>query len=430
MKRVVTYFSMILLLFFVGCGEAEQMEKPGATDTPTLTEASTPTVAPTQTAAPTTTEVPTATVTPTPTMTPTATPKPTPTEVPEPVEEEKAYIITYSATITSNNSVGDSWSYGVLFGESEIMSGSRVTAMLTEGLSLTAYACEYDDGSSDYGSRTVTFSDMKIGEEETLEVTVSVREDGGRYRGNRAEWKFEITCKRIDPAEEPQEPTSDDVDDTETYEQNDIEQLRTITEAFCEEYSNGKIEYDGILAAELFSATEVWLSVSYGELIPWSKEERISEIETEILDAYIAQLDYKFPEVIYVSIYSVYSNYDDSWDEDDWYEDDEDLDGVSGDEWDDWYEDDVETWQDYTEDWISESKLDEFGWTSVWLGETIWIYNYYTDETWYLEGAPESEFEEGVVYSCTIDGKEVKVCYEEEICFWYEDLVEVGVLHK
>ena len=220
---------------------------------------------------------------------------------------------------------------------------------------------------------------------------------------------------------------------TETYEQNDIEQLRTITEAFCEEYSNGKIEYDGILAAELFSATEVWLSVSYGELIPWSEEERISEIETEILDAYIAELAYKFPEVIYVSIYSVYNSYNDSRGEDDWedwYDYDEDLDGVSGDEWDDWYEDDVETWQDYSEDWISESKLDEFGWMSAWLGETIWIYNYYTDETWYLEGAPESEFEEGVVYSCTIDGKEVKVCYEEEICFWYEDLVEVGVMKE
>ena len=328
MKRVVTYFGVILLLFLVGCGSAEQMEEPGATDAPMLTETSTPTVAPTQTATPTASAGPILTVTPIPTVAPTAmaTPEPTPTEVPEPVEEERAYIITYSATLTSNNSVGDSWSYGVLFGESEIVSGSRVTAMLTGGLRLMAYACEYDDGSSDYGSRSVTFSDLKIGEEETLEVTVSVCEDGGRYRGNRAEWIFEITCKRIDPAEEPQEPTGDDVDDgTELYEQNDIEQLRTITEAFCEEYSNGKIEYDGTLAAELFSATEVWLSVSYGEQIPWSEEERISEIETEILDAYIAELDYKFPEVIYVSIYSVYSSYDDSWDEDD-YEDWEDYD--------------------------------------------------------------------------------------------------------
>ncbi len=107
------------------------------------------------------------------------------------------YLITYSATLTENNSVGDSWGYGVLLDSEEIFSGDTVKVGFVNSFTLTLYAIEYDDASDDYGSANVRFSGLDVGDEETKIKVVNVKEDKGRYKGNGAKLEFIITCKRI-----------------------------------------------------------------------------------------------------------------------------------------------------------------------------------------------------------------------------------------
>ena len=112
-------------------------------------------------------------------------------------EGDSTYKITYSAWMDYNNSVGDSWGYGLKYDGEYIKSGSRVScAKIARGITVTAYAVEYDNV-TDYGSAYVTFDSIDVGEKKTKEVTVTVRENRGRYAGNTAQWIFKITVERI-----------------------------------------------------------------------------------------------------------------------------------------------------------------------------------------------------------------------------------------
>lgn len=112
-------------------------------------------------------------------------------------EGENTYMITYSARLSYNNHVGDSWGYGLEYNGDYVSSGSYVTCMkIAKGIAVTVYAVEYDNV-SDYGSAYVTFDSIDVGKKKTKEVTVTVRENRGRYAGNTAQWIFEITVERI-----------------------------------------------------------------------------------------------------------------------------------------------------------------------------------------------------------------------------------------
>ena len=122
-------------------------------------------------------------------------------DVPPPVtserKEKKHYVITFAAQIIKNNSVGNSWSSGVKFNGNTVAYGETIEADPPAVLSLVAYAVEEDKANSDHGNATVEFSDIAIGEKETKTVTVTVTENEGRYKGNTAEWEFNITIERI-----------------------------------------------------------------------------------------------------------------------------------------------------------------------------------------------------------------------------------------
>ena len=107
------------------------------------------------------------------------------------------YVVTYTRELTYNNSVGNEWEKGVRYDGEYISSSSKiiVDASLTE-IALEAFATELDQW-DDYGSTSVTFDALDVGQEQTKWATVIVVENEGRFKGNRAEWYFEITIKRI-----------------------------------------------------------------------------------------------------------------------------------------------------------------------------------------------------------------------------------------
>lgn len=111
-------------------------------------------------------------------------------------EKENTYMITYSAWLSYNNHVGDSWGYGLTYDGDYFESGSYIECAGMLQVYVTAFATEYDEY-NDYGSAYVSFDSLDVGEEQTKEVTVTVSENRGRYTGNTAQWIFEITVKRI-----------------------------------------------------------------------------------------------------------------------------------------------------------------------------------------------------------------------------------------
>lgn len=110
--------------------------------------------------------------------------------------KEKTYMIKYTARLSYNNHVGNSWGYGLMYDDEYIENGCYIECNGMFKLCVTAYAFEKDEY-NDYGSTDVTFDSLDIGEEQSKEVAVIVRENKGRYTGNTAQWIFVITAKRI-----------------------------------------------------------------------------------------------------------------------------------------------------------------------------------------------------------------------------------------
>ena len=111
-------------------------------------------------------------------------------------DSDSVFVITYYTSLSYNNSVGNEWGYGVKYNGKYVESGSRVAVSGNLLVDITAYAVEFDSY-NDYGSKTVSFKPLSIGEKNSKEVTVTVRENNGRYTGNTAQWVFEITVERI-----------------------------------------------------------------------------------------------------------------------------------------------------------------------------------------------------------------------------------------
>lgn len=104
-----------------------------------------------------------------------------------------SYKITYTATLTSNPHVGNSWSKGVQY-DGEYINNNEVIQMSER--SLTCIAIE-QDSYNDVGTCVIEFDPLDIGEWVTYTADVSVRENRGRYSGNVAWWKFEVKIERV-----------------------------------------------------------------------------------------------------------------------------------------------------------------------------------------------------------------------------------------
>lgn len=111
---------------------------------------------------------------------------------------DKQYIITYSAHIISNSSVGDSWSYGMKFGDIRFHSGEEITVGVGEmrGPILTICAKESDAEKDDYAQKDIHFAPLAVGQSETRTEQLIVTENEGRYIGHKAcvEFTVTVTC--------------------------------------------------------------------------------------------------------------------------------------------------------------------------------------------------------------------------------------------
>lgn len=111
--------------------------------------------------------------------------------------EEVTYYVTYSAKCIANDSVGNEWGYGLIYDGEEYESRSHITITNSKPVSIRVFATEYDSD-DDYGSAKIDFDSLTSGEVITKEATVTVRENKGRYKGNRAVWEFTVTLERCD----------------------------------------------------------------------------------------------------------------------------------------------------------------------------------------------------------------------------------------
>lgn len=111
-------------------------------------------------------------------------------------EQENLYLVSYSATLVDNDSVGSDWITGVKREGQGIVPNSELV-FDGEQMELLLCAIEKDGKQDDVGEKIITFSKLEIGEEVTITELVEVVENGGAYRGSAAVWKFWVTLKRL-----------------------------------------------------------------------------------------------------------------------------------------------------------------------------------------------------------------------------------------
>lgn len=113
---------------------------------------------------------------------------------------EKQYVVTYSAKVVKNPSVGDAWSFGMKNGDTFFKSGEKITVSVAEnrGPKLTIYANESDAQKDDFGQKDIVFTDIAVGQSETIIDQVMVTENEGKYIGRDAFVEFKVTAKCVD----------------------------------------------------------------------------------------------------------------------------------------------------------------------------------------------------------------------------------------
>ena len=113
------------------------------------------------------------------------------------IEFVHTYIITYTADLEYNNSVGNEWDYGIRYNNEYIESSSKIVISNSPTkIEFVIFATEFDDW-HDHGTTSISFDALSVGEKQTGWATVVVRENNGRYEGNTAQWYFNITLERV-----------------------------------------------------------------------------------------------------------------------------------------------------------------------------------------------------------------------------------------
>lgn len=112
-------------------------------------------------------------------------------------------MVDVDADLVYNNHVGDDWcnSYCVIYNGNTYSCASgesmEIFYKLDAPLEIYTYICEADDASSDVGSysQTTSFSESDICDGNSCGWihTVYVTENGGRYKGNTAQWDVTYT---------------------------------------------------------------------------------------------------------------------------------------------------------------------------------------------------------------------------------------------
>lgn len=107
------------------------------------------------------------------------------------------FSVSISATMVSNNHVGSNWSKEFYVDDKKFTSSTTFTAEVGQVVSIHGKIVD-NDKNPDYGTfrlnLTMTEDIFKYGYTETKEV--NVRENGGRYSGNYAEWRVVIKVNK------------------------------------------------------------------------------------------------------------------------------------------------------------------------------------------------------------------------------------------
>ena len=99
----------------------------------------------------------------------------------------------------SNNHVGNEWSHDVTVNNKPLSKYKNLNFKLseTDSLFIKVICSEYDEKYPDYGhnSRLIDLNKIDLSKEYTFSIEVTVTENGGRYKGNKAKWKYSFKIK-------------------------------------------------------------------------------------------------------------------------------------------------------------------------------------------------------------------------------------------
>ncbi len=107
--------------------------------------------------------------------------------------------ITAKARCIAKNHVGNSWSYSFEVNDAAFSSGRSIQVELGDAIRLSCQITEHDKRPDNgWCSETVEVTEEVLRQGTKITKTVYVRENGGRYSGNQAEWQvtFTLTPKR------------------------------------------------------------------------------------------------------------------------------------------------------------------------------------------------------------------------------------------
>jgi hypothetical protein len=104
-------------------------------------------------------------------------------------------VIFEEPVLLFNNSVGKDWSFSYIINNTQYSLHSRVLIPIPQSpFSIQIISIE-EDSIPDIGYSTIIVDpkELKPGEQYTYEIIVQVKENGGRYKGNEAQWKVRFT---------------------------------------------------------------------------------------------------------------------------------------------------------------------------------------------------------------------------------------------
>jgi len=95
-----------------------------------------------------------------------------------------------------NNHVGNEWTHNVTVNKKTLSRYKSQSFKLTETNTLTIEVnCqEYDEKYPDYSSNTkiIDLNKIDLSTEYIFSIEVTVTENGGRYKGSKAKWKYSL----------------------------------------------------------------------------------------------------------------------------------------------------------------------------------------------------------------------------------------------
>ncbi|NOQ25486.1 MAG: hypothetical protein GQ564_09005 [Bacteroidales bacterium] len=113
--------------------------------------------------------------------------------------QETLEVRLVSISNISNNHVGNEWSHDVTVNETKLTKYKSLSFKLSETktLNITVNCTEFDEKYPDYGSNTkiIDLSKIDLSNEYLFAIEVTVTENGGRYKGNKAKWKYSFRIK-------------------------------------------------------------------------------------------------------------------------------------------------------------------------------------------------------------------------------------------